>query len=60
MQTVKQLLKNYLADIQYLYDYNGGYLGVNEMSCGTPSFQSDREYQAYVANLKNQIAALPD
>ena len=47
-------LENYYRDLEYQFKQNG-IESVNYNSCGTPEFQTEAEYVAYMKDLKSLI-----
>tara|TARA_R110000737_G_scaffold148839_1_gene178296 strand:- start:1 stop:183 length:183 start_codon:yes stop_codon:yes gene_type:complete len=52
-------LKNYYRDLEYQFKQNG-IESVNYNSCGTPEFQTEAEYVAYMKDLKSTIDLLAE
>ena len=55
----KDFLSNYYADLEYQFKQNG-IESVNYNTSGTPEFQTEAEYVAYMKDLKSTIDLLAE
>lgn len=55
---VKELLENYLADLEY--NYSNGLDSLNHMSNGTPYMSDSAEAEEYIEKLKKTIENLEE